>query len=138
MTLIEVQNDTAGRVATVAGSNGFGTLGYTYDDTSGRLTNQKLNGNIIAGPTYNTTTGAMTGVTYPSGAANAGNATSGTFGFDTRGRPNAVSWSGRGTTLITSSGATPAPSGRTIDQSIDGSAPTPSANAFAYDAPLAG
>lgn len=57
------------------------------DKDKGQLTEQKLNGNKVALPGYDTASGVMTSVSYPSGAGNVGNGTSGTFGFDTRGRP---------------------------------------------------
>ncbi|MEZ5253711.1 MAG: RICIN domain-containing protein [Microthrixaceae bacterium] len=125
--------DQANRPTTVTASNGYGTVGYTYD-AAGRLATQTLGGNVIAQPTYNGSSGMMTSVSYPSGANKAGNGTSGAFGFDSRGRPNAMTWTGPSSTLLTSSAVTRSAGGRIVDQTIDGVDPTPGTDAFTYDA----
>ena len=90
--------DQAGRLTqavTTAAGGYTATNAYVYD-TVGRLTQQKLDGNILATMTYSPDNsaldpGKLTDVSYPSGAGNAGNGTKGAVGYDTLGRVNSLS-----------------------------------------------
>jgi len=65
---------TSSVVTPPSGSGGSAqTLAYTYDN-DGSLTQETLNGNVIAVPSYNSTE-QLSGVSYPSGTGNAGNGT---------------------------------------------------------------
>jgi RHS repeat-associated protein len=104
--------DNQGRV--VQRSNGGGTVGYSYgaDD---QLISETLNGKPIATPVYDSMS-RMTSVSYPSGAGNAGNGTSGQFSFDNRGLPASVVWRDSSNVLITSD----AVNGRDLTNRITG------------------
>ncbi|MEI2816386.1 MAG: hypothetical protein V9E99_08020 [Microthrixaceae bacterium] len=70
--------DQAGRVTQA--TNPGGTVGYGYT-ADGLVDTVSLNGGVLADPMYNGW-GRMTGVLYPSGGTNKGNATSGSFTID--------------------------------------------------------
>jgi RHS repeat-associated protein len=123
--------DLAGRVTT-ATTAGVPATSYTYDN-AGRIETMSLGGKLIADPSYDSA-GRMSSVAYPSGTSNLGNGTSGTFSYDTNGRPAGVTWTGPGSTAITSDQITARDvSGRITDQSTDGTDPYTGAN-YVYDA----
>ncbi len=125
--------DQAGRVTATNGPTGAFT--YTYDNV-GRLTNQYMNGSIIATPTYTPDTaaldpGVMYDVTYPS--TGAGNGTRGVITRDTLGRVTGLTWTRvSNSALITSDTVTRSLTGKVLTTTIDG-ATTP-AWTYTYDA----
>ena len=94
--------DGQGRVASRA--NAGGTLAYSYGNDD-QVTQVRFNNKPVATPVYDTLS-RLTGVTYPSGTANAGNGTYGAFGYDNRGLPASVSWNSPGGSMITSDAVT--------------------------------
>ncbi len=108
--------DQTGRVTQA--TNPGGTVGYGYT-TDGLVDTVSLNGGVLADPTYNGW-GRMTGVSYPSGGTNKGNATSGSFTIDPVWfRPNGVTWSGPGG-AIAANAHTSRLDGNVVDETIDG------------------
>ncbi len=98
--------DQAGRVTQA--TNPGGTVGYGYT-TDGLVDTVSLNGGVLADPMYNGW-GRMTGVLYPSGGTNKGNATSGSFTIDPVWfRPNGVTWSGPGGAIAANAHDLPPP-----------------------------
>ena len=105
-------------------------------DRAGRLTQQTLDGNIIATPTYVTpgqpNEHTIASVNYPAGIGNAGNNTTGTYLRNTNGQLTKITWTGPAGT-ITSDEVTRSQSGRIIDQKIDGVDPYTTGNNYTYD-----
>lgn len=64
--------------------------------------------------------GRLTGVTYPSGAGNAGNGSTGVFTYDTHGDLASATWQGPGGVLITSDAVSRSNAGRYLDETVDG------------------
>jgi RHS repeat-associated protein len=91
--------DQAGR-ATTSTTSGIPSLARTYDDT-GRLTALSSGGQPLANTSYDSG-GRFSTVTYPSGTGNAGNGTTGTYTYDTNGRPASIIWRDPANALITS------------------------------------
>jgi RHS repeat-associated protein len=133
ITQTSTYHDVTGRLLTISGPNG--TFGFTYD-RAGRLTQQTLDGNIVATPTYVTpgqpNEHAIASVNYPAGVGNAGNNTTGTFIRNTNGQLTKITWTGPGGT-ITSDEVTRSQSGRVIDQWTDGVDPYTTGNNYTYD-----
>ena len=128
-TLTQITYDQPGREST--NTSPAGTFTKTYD-AAGRLDILKLGANILADVSY--TTGRMTGVTYPSGAGNAGNGTTGAFDYDTLGRPSLVQWKQANGTMLTYDEITSRSlAGLVLDNKIDGTDPSPSNPSFEYD-----
>ena len=75
--------DQPGRVA--SSSSPAGTFSFTYD-AAGRVLSQVLDGLGVSTATYDSSTGRLTGVTYPTGTGKGGNGTSGSYAYDTGGR----------------------------------------------------
>ena len=123
-----------GRLITNVGPTG--SSGYTYD-RAGRVTQQTLDGVVIAIPTYATPGSAnehmLASISYPSGAGNGGNGTTGTFTRNTNGAVTQIVWTGPGGTTITSDQVTRSQTGRVIDQSIDGVDPHTAGANYTYD-----
>jgi RHS repeat-associated protein len=94
--------DDYGRVTSRV--NPGGSLGYTYgaDD---QVTQVALNGQPVANVTYDTLTRPAS-VSYPSGTGNAGNGTSGVFGYDDKGLPASVTWKAASGSTMTSDAVT--------------------------------
>lgn len=113
------------------------TSAYSYD-VVGRVTQQRLEGLVVAVPAYSADTlavdpGNIVGVSYPTGAGNSGNGTQGTLGYDTLGRPASLSWTRTaGGALITSDAVTRSLSGNVLTTTVDG-AGSP-AWTYTYDA----
>jgi large repetitive protein len=110
------------------------TSAYEYDNV-GRLTKQKLDGLVVAQPSYSPNTdaldpGKLTSISYPSGAGNGGNGTSGTLSYDTLGRPQELVWK-QGATVITSDLVARSLSGNVLTSKVDGAA-TPTWS-YTYD-----
>ncbi len=105
-----------GRLITNVGPTG--SSGYTYD-RAGRVTQQTLDGVVIAIPTYATPGSAnehtLASISYPSGAGSGGNGTTGTFSRNSNGAVTQVVWTGPGGTTITSDQVTRSQTGRVID-----------------------
>lgn len=119
--------DQAGR-PTNTSTTGADPLTRSYDD-AGRLTTLRISTNnlLLAQSSYDTY-GRLITVTYPTGTGNAGNGTSGTFGYGSSGHFNSITWNGPGG-LITSETITARDAmGRITDQSIDGVDPYSGAN----------
>ncbi len=107
--------------------------GYTYGSDD-QITQVTLNSQVVAVPSYDSLT-RMTSVTYPSGTGNAGNGTTGTFGFDDRGLPKKVQWNGPGAALITSDEVTSRDQlQRIVNQSTDGFDPNGTTPNYTYAA----
>jgi RHS repeat-associated protein len=124
--------DRAGNVTGKTFSN-LAATGYTID-AAGRLLTQTIGGSTVASATYDTTSGRLTNVSYPTGTGNIGNGTTGTFGIDNLGRPNAMTWNGPGGTLLTSDTVTRSLAGDVKDESIDGVDAYVTGDNFTYDA----
>lgn len=121
--------DQAGRETTNSGPAGAITKGY---DNADRVTSLTRNGQVLAnGFTYDNDS-RLTGVTYPSGAGNAGNGTTGTFTYDTFGRESGIAWAGPGSTTITSDTVTRRTGGDITGELIDG-ADHHAGDDYAYD-----
>ena len=124
-----------GRVPSMSGPSGLHE--YTYD-RGGRLTQQKLDGNVIAVPTYlppgNANEHALDSVSYPAGAGNAGNGSSGTLGRNTNGALTGLTWNGPAATLLTSNTVTRTQTGRVVDETVDGVDPYTTSTNYSYDA----
>lgn len=122
--------DTLGRVTSRA--NTGGTVGYSYgnDDQVAQVT---FNGNPIATPSYDGLT-RTTGISYPSGTTNAGNGTSGSFAYDTRGLPSSVTWRDASNAVMTSDAVTARDQlDRVVNQSTDGFDPNGATANYTYD-----
>ncbi|MGH2689558.1 MAG: LamG-like jellyroll fold domain-containing protein, partial [Actinomycetota bacterium] len=105
--------DQAGRLTDT--TNPQETL-HTDFDANGRVSAQKLGGVTVATPSYNLTTGELTGVAY-------GNGTSGVITPDAAtGRTSQLAWSGPGGSIATDA-VTYSLGGRVKDQTIDGADP---------------
>jgi len=79
------------------------------------------------------TTGQPTAIAYPSGSGNAGNGTSGTLGYDSLGRQSTITWSGPGSTTITSDAVTRREDGKVVGEVVDGT-DHHAGDDFVYDA----
>lgn len=121
--------DQAGRELSNNGPTGQITKAY---DNVDRLTQLTRNSAILANNLTYDPAGRLTTVTYPSDAANAGNGTTGTFTYDTLGRPAKTTWNGPGGTLITSDEATRRLGGDIVNQIVDGTDHHPGTD-FTYD-----
>ncbi|MBI2710117.1 MAG: hypothetical protein HYX34_10535 [Actinobacteria bacterium] len=78
--------------------------------------------------------GRLSSTSYPSGAGNGGNATSGAFAYDaSSGQPSSITWSGPGGTLTTDVVARNL-GGDIVDETVDGTDPTPGGPSSVYDA----
>src|SRR6202011_5286059 len=91
--------DQAGRVTDTNGPAGAAHRDY---DTNGRLKDQQLGGQTLAAPAYNTTTGRLAGVSYPTGTGNGGNGTAASVGYDSSGRQNQLAFTKPGGAQLTS------------------------------------
>ena len=121
--------DQTGRVTQA--TNPGGTVGYGYT-TDGLVDTVSLNGGVLADSTYNSW-GRMTGVSYPSGGTNKGNATSGSFTIDPVWfRLSGVSWSGPGGAIAANTRVTRV-DGNVVDETIDGVDAYPRGENFEYD-----
>jgi len=119
-----------GRVASRA--NTGGTVGYSYG-TDDQISQVTFNGKPIATPSYDGLT-RITGVSYPSGTANAGNGTSGSFTYDTRGLPASVTWRNASNAVMTSDAVTSRDQvDRIVNQSTDGFDPNGATANYTYD-----
>ena len=122
--------DQAGRAAQSSGPAGTVTSGY---DPANRVRTQSLDGAEVATATYDSASGVLTGVTYPSGAGKGGNATSGALGYDNQGRPNSLSWSRSDGITLAADAVTRSAGAKVIDQTIDGTDANPAGANFVYD-----
>ena len=112
-------------------TNPGGTVGYGYT-TDGLVDTVGLNGGVLADPAYNGW-GRMTGVSYPSGGTNKGNATSGSFTIDPVWfRLSGVSWSGPGGAIAANAHTTRLDV-NVVDESFDGVDAYPGGENFEYD-----
>ena len=103
--------DLAGREISQTGPAGLIEKSY---DKADRITQVKRAGVVQATDViYNAQNGRLESVLYP------GNATKGTFGYDTFGRPSKVTWAA-GTTIITSDEVTHNLKGDVIGEVVDG------------------
>jgi RHS repeat-associated protein len=127
--------DQPGRMTDTNGPGGAFHLDY---DTNGRLSAQKLGGSTVALPSYNTSTGELQSVSYPTGTGNGGNGTALAITREaSSGRSASFTWTGPGTTWTsptpTSDAVTYSPAGRVNNETIDGS-DTHAGDNFVYDA----
>jgi RHS repeat-associated protein len=107
-----------------------GTIGYTYD-AAGRVTNESLDGKIVATPAYDTH-GELASVGYPApDATHGGNSSVAVFGRDAAGATSTVSAFGPAWALITSDAVVRSQAGQILTDTVDGaSSPTSS---YTYD-----
>jgi RHS repeat-associated protein len=121
--------DQTGRTTDSNGPAGAQHFDY---DPGGRVTGQKLDGQTVAVPAYDTTLngGRLLSVAYPSGTGNGGNGTSlNPVTYDDAGKTNGLTFNQAGGALLTSDTVTPSQSGRIVTDSIDGA----TANTYTYD-----
>lgn len=106
---------------------------YSYD-RGGRVTQQKLDGAVIATPSYLGPTDAnahqLGSISYPTGG---GNGTSGSLARNTNGALTGLSWTQNGGSLLTSDTVTRSQSGRVYDEAIDGTDPYTIGPNYIYD-----
>jgi RHS repeat-associated protein len=112
--------DQVERVSQTSGP--AGAQSYEYDTSTGRLSAQRLDGNLIAQPSYDVSTGELQSVSYPSGPGNAGNGTElMPIGLDGLGRVNELRWRKTGQTdPFAKDFVIRSQSGRVIENRIDG------------------
>lgn len=122
--------DQAGRLISTVGSR-TGTVGRSYDN-AGQLTWMGYNGFTIASAFAYDPAGRLSTVTYPNGAGNLGNATTGTFTYDSHGDQASTAWRGPGNVLISADTVGRSAAGRYSDEIIDGVSHHAGAD-FAYD-----
>ncbi|MGH9165462.1 MAG: RHS repeat-associated core domain-containing protein [Acidimicrobiales bacterium] len=96
-----------------------GSLTTDYD-TYGRPAAQRRNAAVVATASYDATSGELAAVAYPSGAGNAGNATTGSFTYHVATRPMTMTWRGPDAAVLASDALGYSQSGRVISQSVDG------------------
>ena len=125
--------DRAGRESSHA--DAVGLVSWDYSSSNGRVTAQRLGGLVVAAPSYNAVDGGVDSVSYPAGAGNGGNGTSGAFTRDTlTGRTTGVAWSAPGPSTLTSDAVVHSVGGRVRDEVIDG-ADARAGDNFEYDGP---
>lgn len=130
--------DQAGRATTsttrrTAGGAQISVQHFEYD-SGGRLARQKLNGQVLAVPAYNSA-GETTSVTYPSGTGNGGNNSSGTLERDSTGRLKALTWALPAGTVADQ--VTRSQAGNVLTDSLSSTLPglaVPGLAAYRYDA----
>jgi RHS repeat-associated protein len=122
--------DQPGRLVDTSGAGGPSHFEYNAE---GRLSARTLDGARVAAPGYNLSTGELTSVTYPTGAGNGGNGTTGVIGRDPSGRVNALTWKEPGGATLASDAVTYSQSGRVVDQTVDGVDARPGAPNYGYD-----
>ena len=121
--------DQAGRMTSQVSPAGSFAYGY---DGGGQLTSVTRDGLTLAeGLTYDNG-GRLTAVTYPAGTGKGGNATTGTFSYDTYGRAETTTWTGPLSTVLTSDAVTRTRGGRVVGQVVDG-ADHHAGNDYHYD-----
>ncbi len=113
--------DPAGRLSATAGPGG--TVGTDYAP-NGWVDAQRLDGAVVADPSY-TAAGELASVAYP-------NATTLSLSRDANGRVVGMGASGPGGSIATDA-VVRRPSGRVVDQSIDGLDARAGADNFVYD-----
>ncbi|KQR50500.1 hypothetical protein ASF88_19965 [Leifsonia sp. Leaf336] len=105
------------------------TEAYAYND-DGQTVAVAEDGNTIATSTY--TTGVLTAVAYPGGTSNAGNGTSGTFGYTPTGAQTSVAWAFAAGQTPVSDTVARSQAGRIVQDTIaDG--PTSYVSTYGYD-----
>jgi RHS repeat-associated protein len=101
-------------------------LEFSYD-RGGMLTQQRLDGQPIANPTYTpgVTGGQLSSVSYPSGTGNAGNGTAlASVGRDQHGRTTSLAWTQAGGGSLFSDSVTRSQDGSIQTNNLDGSVST--------------
>ncbi|HEY3141024.1 MAG TPA: PA14 domain-containing protein [Acidimicrobiales bacterium] len=109
--------DLAGREQSNTGP--VGAITKTYDNLD-RVTSISRNSAVLAEGFVYKPGGRLESVNYPTGAGKAGNGTTGTYGYDTLGRLNQITWTGPGGTSITSDEVSRRLGGDIVGQKIDG------------------
>ena len=112
-------DDPSGRVASTVGPSGYGTVTQAYD-SAWRPTTTSIGGAAIATVGYDSGSGLPTSVTYPSTGGGIGNGATVTTGYDLRGRTASLTWTGPGSTALTSDTVTRSLAGRISDEAFDG------------------
>ena len=127
--------DQAGRDVsdvTTAPGGGTSTVAVAYLD-DGRISQVKLDGNVVATPSYNSA-GELTGVSYPTGAGNGGNGGAlASITRDPQGRETANSWTLPSAHSLSDT-VTMSQAGRVMTETGTVDASTVSAWSYAYDA----
>ncbi len=126
---------TYDQVSRVTRSQGpAGTQDFVFDDPgTQRLASQKLDGNTIAIPSYDSA-GEMTSVSYPSGTGNGGNNTSlSSIGKDATGQTISLTFKKPDNSDLATDSVTRSQSGRITDETANGTDANPSGANFTYD-----
>ncbi|CAN0144231.1 unnamed protein product, partial [Phaeothamnion confervicola] len=127
-------DQTTGRLTSTSGPEG--AQGFSYD-RAGKITQQSLDGNVVAVPSYlaagNANEFQLGSVGYPSGVGNTGNGTSGTLSYNTNGQVVGLAWTQSNSSPLTSNTVTRAQSGRILDDAIDGTDAFSGGNNYRYD-----
>ncbi len=123
--------DQAGRVTQTVGPEG--TIAYSYSDT-GAVTQQRLDGLVVANVAYDAVTGRVQSYSFPSGTGNGGNGTSSAdLSYDTLGRLVGLTWRDSANNMLTSDAYTYSLAGRVKDRSVDGVDANPGGDNCLYD-----
>jgi YD repeat-containing protein len=118
--------DLAGRATSTNGPQGL--VETTYDD-AGRPTIQKLDGTLLATPTYDPAKGGdLVGATYA-----AATGMSLVRGIDNSGRTSSLSWNKSGAGTLSSNGVSYDRSGRVIDDTVNSVDPYSAGANYVYD-----
>jgi RHS repeat-associated protein len=117
--------DLAGRLTDTNGP--AGPQHFSYDD-AGRITSQKLDGSVVATPSYSS--GELATVSYPTGSGNGGNGTTlNPITRDPAGRTTGLTWNLAGSTV--SDGVSRSQSGRIYAETVNDG--TQATSGFTYD-----
>jgi YD repeat-containing protein len=125
--------DAAGRLTATAGPGGARTT--DYDDATGRLGTQSLDGTVLATAAYDAASGELASVAYANGTSLAA------IGRDGAGRTTRLTWAGPANAALAGDEVVRSRSGRVVDQRIDGvdarvgtgGFGAPGSHNFAYD-----
>jgi RHS repeat-associated protein len=122
--------DLAGRATDTSGPAGAQHTDY---DGNGRVSTQKLDGVVVAVPTWNSV-GELASVSYPSGTGNGGNGTSlSAMTRDTFGRTVGMTWNTAVGMSMVNDAVTRTAAGDVVDETVDGVDANTSGPNFAYD-----
>jgi RHS repeat-associated protein len=114
--------DQPGRLVSTAGPGLLASTSITYD-AAGRPSEQKVDGAVVATPTYDAA-GELASVSYGNGTRLSA------VGRDPAGRTTALTWVNPSNQAIATDAVTRSQSGRVLTNTIDGA----TANTFGYDA----
>jgi RHS repeat-associated protein len=123
--------DQAGRATDVSGPAGAQHTDYL---TNGRVQQQKLDGSVVAVPSYDSATGELSSVSYPSGTGNGGNGTSlSSVVRDAAGRVSTQSWAASDSSVLASDTVTRSVGGTVMTDAVSGAGATTWSASYGYD-----